>query len=72
MVRTLNLEEAIRQALQEVMLELFNIFLSGLKRGDDQDIADYMTLYMVSKTELSVAAEGFSLHQAEFTSSSAT
>lgn len=30
MVRTLNLEEAIRQALQEAVLELFTIFISGL------------------------------------------
>lgn len=37
MVRTLNLEEAIRQALQEAVLELFTIFISGLT-GDTTGI----------------------------------
>ena len=63
MVRTLKLEEPVKETLKETMLEfmLFSIFVSDLKWKITRKLtnfADYTQLYVISKRELSIVAEG--------------
>jgi len=71
LVRTLNLEEVIRQALQEAVLELFNIFISGLKREMTRILLTILHYTWYPKENFQKLLKGLSLHQTEFISSSA-
>lgn len=71
MVRTLKLDEAVKESLKETMLEfvLLSIFVSELKweiTRKSANFADYTQLYVIRKKKLSIV---LSLHQAEFTRS---
>lgn len=63
MVKTSKLEEAVKETLQETVLEfmLFSIFVSDLKWEIARKLAnfaDYTQLYAISKRKLSIVAEG--------------
>lgn len=63
MVRTLKLEEAVKETLKETTVEFmpFSIFVSDLKWEITRKLAnfaDYTQLYAISKRKPSIVAEG--------------